>query len=74
MLRALFNTQTVRILGQGGFGCVKLVTIPGLSRHAFALKSIRKAKILKTAQHQHVLAERNILMDMRSPFIGKLHR
>ena len=66
--------KTIRVVGQGGFGCVKIVTIPGLPRHAFALKAIRKAKIIKTGQQQHILAEKNIMMDMRSPFIGKLHR
>ena len=62
------------ILGQGGFGCVKLVSVPGLPKHAFALKSIRKAKIILSGQEQHVLAEKNIMMEMKSPFLGKLHR
>lgn len=68
------HIQTIQILGQGGFGCVKLVSVPGLPQHAFALKAIRKARIIKTGQQQHILAEKNILLDMRSNFIGRLHR
>ena len=66
--------QTLKVLGQGGFGCVTLVAVPGLEKHAFALKAIRKAKIVKSGQEQHVLAEKEIMLAMKSPFIGRLHR
>ncbi|CAK8686339.1 unnamed protein product [Clavelina lepadiformis] len=70
----LDKLKTLKVLGQGGFGCVKLVRVPGLLKSAFALKCIRKAKIIKTGQQQHVLAERNIMLAMKSPFIGTLYR
>uniref|UniRef100_F7A4Y2 cGMP-dependent protein kinase n=1 Tax=Ciona intestinalis TaxID=7719 RepID=F7A4Y2_CIOIN len=66
--------RVIRILGQGGFGCVKLVQVPGLSNCAFALKAIRQAKIVKTGQQQHVLAEKNIMLAAKSPFIARLYR
>ncbi|XP_078494369.1 cGMP-dependent protein kinase 1-like isoform X1 [Ciona intestinalis] len=70
----LEDLKVIRILGQGGFGCVKLVQVPGLSNCAFALKAIRQAKIVKTGQQQHVLAEKNIMLAAKSPFIARLYR
>uniref|UniRef100_H2ZCA4 Protein kinase domain-containing protein n=1 Tax=Ciona savignyi TaxID=51511 RepID=H2ZCA4_CIOSA len=70
----LNDLEVLRVLGQGGFGCVKLVRVPGIANCAFALKAIRKAKIVQTGQQQHVLAEKNIMLAAKSPFIAKLYR
>ena len=62
------------VLGQGGFGYVKLCKVPGITKSSFALKSIKKAKIVKQGQQQHVVAERSIQMSLKSPFTGKLYK
>lgn len=62
------------VLGQGGFGFVKLCKVSGIDKSSFALKSIKKAKIVKQGQQQHVVAERSIQMSLKSPFTGKLYK
>jgi len=74
MRTPLNKLQVLGVLGQGGFGCVKLVKIPKITKKAFALKSIKKAKIVKLGQQEHVIAERQIMLSLKSPFTGKLYR
>nr|XP_039273413.1 cGMP-dependent protein kinase 1-like [Styela clava] len=70
----LDNLKVTKLLGKGGFGSVSLVHIPSIPNRAFALKTIKKAFIVKTGQETHVVAERNILMAITSTFIACLHR
>ncbi|KAK3903087.1 AGC/NDR protein kinase, partial [Staphylotrichum tortipilum] len=53
--------ETVKILGKGSFGVVKLVR--DYRRGAvYAMKVIRKCRMLKTSQEGHLRAERDILV------------
>jgi len=70
----LHSLQMLTVLGQGGFGFVKLCKVSGIDKSSFALKSIKKAKIVKQGQQQHVVAERSIQMSLKSPFTGKLYK
>ncbi|GAM83548.1 hypothetical protein ANO11243_015360 [Dothideomycetidae sp. 11243] len=66
------NYHTVKIIGKGAFGEVKLVQ----RRHdnkVYALKSLIKAEMFKKDQLAHVRAERDILANADSPWLVKLH-
>ncbi|PSK45337.1 serine/threonine-protein kinase CBK1 [Elsinoe australis] len=66
------NYQTIKIIGKGAFGEVKLVQ----RRHdhkVYALKSLIKAEMFKKDQLAHVRAERDILANADSPWLVKLH-
>lgn len=62
--------ETVRILGKGSFGVVKLVRERTLQPHAannrdtpvFAMKVIRKSEMLRNCQEGHLRAERDFLV------------
>ncbi|XP_074717264.1 cGMP-dependent protein kinase 2-like isoform X2 [Strix uralensis] len=54
------------VLGTGGFGSVELVRCRG---HLFALKRIRKDRVVQGQQQQHVRTERRVLAGSRSPFL-----
>ncbi|KAJ1454783.1 kinase-like domain-containing protein [Pelagophyceae sp. CCMP2097] len=60
-----------RTLGQGAFGRVKLVA-HATTGAAYALKSQSKQAIVENSLQEHVLMERDILMQLDSPFIIKL--
>ncbi|KAM6323565.1 LOW QUALITY PROTEIN: cGMP-dependent protein kinase 1-like [Aegotheles albertisi] len=54
------------VLGTGGFGRVELVrSRDGL----FALKRIRKDRVVRTQQQEHVRTERRVLAGSHSPFV-----
>ena len=65
----LNDLTVVRTLGRGAFGRVKLVK--HFETH-YALKSQSKAAILENSLQDHVLMEREILMQLDHPFIIKL--
>ena len=66
----LEDLSRITTLGCGGFGRVELVKESGGT--AFALKALKKAHIVQTRQEGHVLAEKNIMMELNHPFIIKL--
>ena len=49
------------ILGQGAFGYVTLVEDPG-DKRVYALKAIRKAKLVERHQENVVLREKNVML------------
>jgi len=66
------NYQTLKIIGKGAFGEVRLVQ----RRHdgkIYALKSLIKTEMHKKDQLAHVRAERDILANADSPWLVKLH-
>ena len=65
--------EILRPLGEGGFGMVKLVRVPGITDTAFALKCIIKARVVQYGQQRHILDEKNILQQINSIFILRLH-
>jgi serine/threonine protein kinase len=53
--------ETVKVLGKGSFGVVKLVRDYRRGQ-VYAMKVIKKNKMLKTSQEGHLRAERDILV------------
>ncbi|KAL2809910.1 kinase-like domain-containing protein [Aspergillus granulosus] len=67
------NFQTIKIIGKGAFGEVKLVQRKTDGK-IYALKSLIKSEMFKKDQLAHVRAERDILADSKdNPWLVKLH-
>ena len=66
------NYQTLKIIGKGAFGEVKLVQRKQDGK-IYALKSLIKSEMHKKDQLAHVRAERDILANADSPWLVKLH-
>ena len=66
------NYQTVKIIGKGAFGEVKLVTKKS-DGVVYAMKSLIKTEMFKKDQLAHVRAERDILAESDSPWVVKLY-
>jgi cGMP-dependent protein kinase len=64
----------VATLGVGGFGRVELVTLATDQTKSFALKVMKKAQIVETRQQQHIISEKQIMMESNSNFIVKLYK
>jgi CRP-like cAMP-binding protein len=69
----LTDLEILRPLGEGGFGMVKLVKVPGIQNQSYALKCIIKARVVQYGQQRHILDEKNILAQINSDFILSLH-
>ncbi len=65
--------EVLGVLGVGGFGRVELVRNTRDLR-TYALKTLKKEHIVKTKQQDHVMNERNIMMESRSSFIVRLYK
>lgn len=67
------NFQTIKVIGKGAFGEVKLVQRKTDGK-IYALKSLIKTEMFKRDQLAHVRAERDILADSKdNPWLVKLH-
>jgi protein-serine/threonine kinase len=67
------NFTTVKVIGKGAFGEVKLVQRKSDGK-IYALKSLIKTEMFKKDQLAHVRAERDILADSKdNPWLVKLH-
>ncbi|KAL8824981.1 MAG: hypothetical protein Q9191_004693 [Dirinaria sp. TL-2023a] len=66
------NFSTMKIIGKGAFGEVKLVQRKTDGK-IYALKSLVKTEMFKKDQLAHVRAERDILAESDSPWVVKLH-
>ncbi|KAF2085191.1 serine/threonine-protein kinase cot-1 [Saccharata proteae CBS 121410] len=66
------NFTTVKIIGKGAFGEVKLVQRRNDGK-VYALKSLIKSEMFKKDQLAHVRSERDILAESDSPWVVKLH-
>lgn len=67
----LSDFETVKVIGTGTFGKVTVVSHK-VTRHIYALKSMRKTDIVKLKQVEHVANEKNILKASKHPFIVRL--
>jgi len=63
--------KILKVLGRGTYGKVMLVQHKEEGT-LFALKTLRKKKVIKTSQIEHTKAERRILEKMEHPFIVSL--
>lgn len=70
----LTDLRLLTTLGVGGFGRVELVQINGESSRSFALKQMKKAQIVETRQQQHIMSEKEIMMEANCDFIVKLFK
>ncbi|KAH9396815.1 cGMP-dependent protein kinase 1, partial [Tyrophagus putrescentiae] len=61
-------------LGVGGFGRVELVTLADNKSVSYALKVMKKARIVETRQQQHILNEKQIMLESNCAFIAKLFK
>lgn len=66
------NFTTIRVIGKGAFGEVKLVTRKS-DNQVYALKSLVKTEMFKKDQLAHVRAERDILAESDSPWVVRLN-
>ncbi|CAM1507162.1 Fc.00g068030.m01.CDS01 [Cosmosporella sp. VM-42] len=66
------NYSTVKIIGKGAFGEVKLVQKKGDGK-VYAMKSLIKTEMFKKDQLAHVRSERDILAESDSPWVVKLY-
>ncbi|TPX14836.1 uncharacterized protein E0L32_004945 [Thyridium curvatum] len=66
------NYQTIKVIGKGAFGEVKLVQ-KKTDGQVYALKSLVKTEMLEKDQLAHVRAERDVLAEAESPWIVKLY-
>ncbi|KAL5969804.1 cGMP-dependent protein kinase 2 [Taenia solium] len=63
----------VAILGIGGFGRVELVVLRYDPTKSFALKCMKKKHIVDTRQEKHIFSERNLMFEIKSPFVCRLY-
>jgi len=71
------DVRVLKSLGQGGFGDVKLVFFQGsdkFEQKPYALKCVQKCRIVQYGQQRHIMDEKNILFQMKSPFVLTLHK
>jgi protein-serine/threonine kinase len=66
------NYQTLKVIGKGAFGEVKLVKHRSDGK-IYAMKSLIKTEMFKRDQLAHVRAERDVLAESDSPWVVKLY-
>ena len=66
------NFSTMKVIGKGAFGEVKLVQRKSDGK-IYAMKSLVKTEMFKKDQLAHVRAERDILVESDSPWVVKLY-
>jgi len=67
--------QLLKVVGRGSFGKVMMVKKKGDkdNNRAYAMKVLRKDAIIKRNQVEHTKAEREILEEIKHPFLMGLH-
>lgn len=63
----------IKHIGVGAFGEVTLVRKIDTTNHLYAMKTLRKADVLKRNQVAHVKAERDILAEADNEWVVKLY-
>ena len=62
-----------KVLGKGSFGKVMLVTLKtDPAQKLMAMKTLRKAALIKRNQLAHTATERHVLQNLDHPFLVKL--
>ncbi|KAI8053003.1 serine/threonine-protein kinase orb6 [Syncephalis plumigaleata] len=67
----LDDFTTVKVIGKGAFGEVRLVQKSDTGK-IYAMKTLRKAEMFKKDQLAHVKAERDVLAESNSPWVVQL--
>ncbi|BGP33596.1 Serine/threonine-protein kinase [Rhodotorula toruloides] len=68
----LDDFRTVKVIGKGAFGEVRLVQKVDTGK-IYAMKSLKKAEMFKKDQLAHVRAERDLLAESNSPWVVQLY-
>ncbi|ETW82564.1 hypothetical protein HETIRDRAFT_108831 [Heterobasidion irregulare TC 32-1] len=68
----LADFRTVKVIGRGAFGEVRLVQKTDTGR-VYAMKTLQKAEMLRRDQLAHVRAERDVLAESTSPWVVQLY-
>jgi serine/threonine protein kinase len=69
---AVGDFTTGKTLGTGAFGRVKFVTYKATGKF-YALKTLKKAAIIKMKQVDHIVSEKAILQTLKHPFIVNMY-
>jgi len=72
---SLEDFQLLKVVGRGSFGKVMMVRKKNdkVKNRVFAMKILRKEAIIKRNQVEHTKAEREILEEIKHPFLMGLH-
>ncbi|ESO03016.1 hypothetical protein HELRODRAFT_187100 [Helobdella robusta] len=73
-IRSVADLKLVATIGIGGFGRVDLVQPLHDTNRSFALKRMKKSHIVETRQQEHILNERNIMLECKCDFVVKLFK
>nr|ODN86247.1 AGC/NDR/NDR protein kinase [Cryptococcus depauperatus CBS 7841] len=68
----LDDFRTVKVIGKGAFGEVRLVQKVDTGR-IYAMKTLKKNEMFKREQLAHVRAERDVLAESNSPWVVQLY-
>ena len=68
----LEDFRTVKVIGKGAFGEVRLVQKVDTGK-IYAMKTLRKSEMFKKDQLAHVRAERDVLAESNSPWVVQLY-
>lgn len=68
----LEDFKTVKVIGKGAFGEVRLVQKIDTGK-IYAMKSLKKSEMFKKDQLAHVRAERDVLAESNSPWVVQLY-
>ncbi|XP_061763236.1 cGMP-dependent protein kinase 1 [Nerophis ophidion] len=68
----LSDFHIISSLGSGEFGHVDLVQLKSDVKICYAMRVLKKTALLHRGLQEHALAERNILMEARCPFLVRL--
>ena len=66
------NYSTVKVIGKGGYGEVRLVQRIADGK-VYAMKSLIKRTMIEREQLAHIRAERDIMVESDSPWVVKLY-
>lgn len=66
------NFTTLKVIGKGSYGKVFMVEQKGTGQ-IFAMKVLKKSSILDERGKERVMTERDIIMQIRHPYIVRLH-
>ena len=64
--------EPLAIIGRGAFGEVRIVRERATGQ-ILAMKKLKKSEMLRRGQVEHVKAERNLLVEVSSPYVMKLY-
>lgn len=68
------DLKFIATLGMGGFGRVELVSARNDKSKSFALKCLKKRHIVDTKQQDHIVSEKNLLIECKSIFVTRLYK